>query len=71
MSDARERVRSALADRMGFAWEPDELPDMTVEEARQILVKEQEANEFGKIGNEDSGTLDHTKLLVAEAQGNA
>ena len=66
----KRRVRSAMADRMGFAWEADELPDMTVAEAREILRKDQEAREDGTIGNEDSGTLAHARLLVAEAQGN-
>ena len=65
----RRRVRSAQADRMGFAWEADELPDMTVAEAREILRKDQEAREDGTIGNEDSGTLAHARLLVAEAVG--
>jgi hypothetical protein len=66
----RKRLRSALADRMGFAWEPEELPDMTVAEAREILRKDQEDREDGTIGNEDSGTLAHARLLVAEAVGN-
>lgn len=66
----RRRVRSAQADRMGFAWEADELPDMTVAEARDILRKDQEAREDGTIGNEDSSTLAHARLLLAEAQGN-
>lgn len=62
---ARKRVRSAVADRMGFAWEPEELADMTVAEAREILRVDDEARASGTIGNEDSGTLDHARRLVA------
>ena len=62
----RRRVRTALADRMGFAWEPEELQDMTVEEAREILRKEDECRYDGTIGNEDSGTLAHARRLVEE-----
>lgn len=72
MSDpktARRRVRSAMADRMGFAWEANELPDMTVAEAREILRKDQEARQGGTIGNEDSSTLAHARLLVSQAVG--
>ncbi|MBP7483368.1 MAG: hypothetical protein KA788_12595 [Lacunisphaera sp.] len=65
-----KRVRTALADRMGFAWEPEELPDMTVEEAREILRLNAEALADGTIGNEDTGTLAYARLLVAEAKGN-
>jgi hypothetical protein len=68
----RKRVRSALADRMGFAWEPEELPDMTVEEAREMLDRRDFEREMGLgIGNEDSATYAHAEMLVAEAKGNA
>lgn len=67
----RKRKRTALADRMGFAWEADELPDMTVEEAREMIEKRDFEREMGiGIGNEDSATYAHAELLVAEAKGN-
>lgn len=67
----RKRKRSALSDRMGFAWEPEELPDMTVQEAREMLDKRDFEIEMGLgIGNEDTATYEHARLLVAEAKGN-
>lgn len=67
----RKRIRTALADRMGFAWEPEELPDMTVAEAREMLEQRDFEREMGiGIGNEDSATYAHAELLVAEAKGN-
>ena len=66
----RRRVRTAQADRLGWAWERDELPDMTAAEAREILRLDDEARAEGQIGNESGFTLDHARLLVAEAAGN-
>ncbi|MBX9594908.1 MAG: hypothetical protein K2X46_11115 [Roseomonas sp.] len=64
----RQRVRSALADRMGFAWERDELPDMTVAEARAVLQELQHSRDGGGIGNEDTATYEHARRLVADAE---
>ncbi len=65
------RKRSALSDRMGFAWEPEELPGMTVDEAREMLAARDFEREMGVgIGNEDSATYAYAELLVAKAAGN-
>lgn len=66
----RKRVRSAQSDRMGFAWEPEELPDMTVEEARAILAELDDSRAMGSIGNEYQATYDYARLLLSEAKGN-
>ncbi len=66
-ANATRKVRTARDDRWGFAWEPAQLPDMTVEEARCILQTEEEARALGSFGNEDSSTIEHAKLLVQSA----
>ena len=67
---AVRKVRPLASDRWGFAWEPDELPDMTVEEARLLLQAEAEAQALGSFGNEDPNTLQHARVLV-EAAGHS
>lgn len=64
----RRAVRPAVADRMGFAWEPDELVDMDLDDAREILSKEDAARAEGQIGNEDTATLLYARQLLAAAK---
>lgn len=61
----RHKGRSAQAERMGFAWEQEELPSMTAAQAQDILRREADARANGTIGNEDAATLTHARALVA------
>ena len=59
-------VRTAQADRMGFAWEQDELVDMTPADAMEILRLEDAARAAGyPCGNEDTRTLEYARDLLA------
>lgn len=60
-------VRTAMADRMGFAWEPEEYVDMTVDDAREIIRKDEEARAEGQIGNEDARTIIYARQLIDAA----
>ncbi|MEJ0047061.1 MAG: hypothetical protein WDN04_13800 [Rhodospirillales bacterium] len=64
---AERRLRSALADRMGFAWEPEELPDMTLDEARKIAGDADRAAEEGRLTNEDTVTILYARNLLTSA----
>ncbi len=65
MNDSPRRFRSAQADRMGFAWDEDEWPDMTLHEALRIVADSDNASREGKITNEDTGTILYARNLIA------
>lgn len=67
MTPKRRTVRTAQADRMGFAWEPEEWVDMDLDDAREIVRLEEEASAEGQIGNEDSRTVIYARQLLAAA----
>lgn len=57
--------RDAQSVRMGFAWEEDELADMSYDEAVGILKDNNEALAAGSISNEDARTIEYAKQRVA------
>ncbi|MFC0389350.1 hypothetical protein [Muricoccus vinaceus] len=69
MTKKRRTVRTSFADGMGFAWDPDELVDMDLEDAREIVRLDEEAQADGAIGNEDTVTIAHARQLIAATAG--
>lgn len=65
MSTSQRKFRTAQADRMGFAWEAHELPDMTIEDARRIIAEDDLARSHSTIGNEDTITMEYARALIA------
>lgn len=57
--------RSKQAERMGFAWVPEELGDMTYDEAVKIISVHESAAAEGQLCNEDTSTIEYARRRIA------
>lgn len=57
--------RDKQSERMGFAWEPDELGDMSYEEAVAIVKDHDQRAKKGQISNEDPRTIDYARRRIS------
>lgn len=60
------RVRTTEVDRMGFAWEENELPGMTLDEAVKLVEDHDTRRAQGQMGNEYDTTIDYARKLIVQ-----